>query len=94
MKLFAWNCRGLGRGTTARALRSLIRTHTPDLIFLCETKMPAPSVQSKMLRMGFPFLSQIPPVGAKGGIVVAWNANIEVEPINHNRFQISCPCLF
>jgi hypothetical protein len=40
--------------------------------------------------MGFPFLCQVPPVGSKGGIVVAWNANIEVEPINQTRFQISC----
>jgi exonuclease III len=63
MKLLAWNCRGLGRGTAARALRSLIRTHKPDLLFLCETKLSASSIQRKLHRLGFPFLSQLPAVG-------------------------------
>ncbi|GLT54752.1 hypothetical protein SLA2020_279240 [Shorea laevis] len=55
MKFIAWNCRGLGRGTAMRALRSLIRTHRSDLVFLCEVKLNAPSVQRKLLRLGFPF---------------------------------------
>lgn len=90
MKLIAWNCRGMGRGAAVRFLRSLVRSQRPDLLFLCETKIKAPILQVKLLRLGFPSLCQVPLVGTKGGLVVAWKESVEVEPINLGRFQITC----
>jgi exonuclease III len=39
MKLLSWNCRGLGKASAVRALRKLILTHRPDMVFLTETKL-------------------------------------------------------
>jgi hypothetical protein len=39
MKILSWNCRGLGNPKTVRALKKLLTNHTPDLVFLMETKL-------------------------------------------------------
>jgi hypothetical protein len=38
-------------------------------------------MQAKCHQMGFPFLIQVPPVGCKGGLVVAWKSYIDAEPV-------------
>ncbi|CAL5196476.1 unnamed protein product [Lathyrus oleraceus] len=37
MKNLAWNCRGLGKPQTTKALKHLIRLHSPNILFLSET---------------------------------------------------------
>ena len=39
MRTIAWNCRGVGRASTVRALKELIRESNPDIVFLSETKI-------------------------------------------------------
>ncbi|CAM8997192.1 unnamed protein product [Rhodiola kirilowii] len=39
MRLLCWNCRGLGKPRTVRALRDIIRVHHPQVVCLMETKM-------------------------------------------------------
>jgi hypothetical protein len=53
MKVLAWNCRGLPRGPTIRALRALIRAHHPYLLFLSETKVPSSRFWSSLVGLGF-----------------------------------------
>jgi exonuclease III len=65
MKFLAWNCRGLARGPTTRALRALIRTHRPDLLFLSETKVPSIRYQPLLFGLGFMSWLEVSPVGLK-----------------------------
>jgi exonuclease III len=39
MKILSWNCQGLGNPRTVRALKKLLDSHSPDLIFIMETKL-------------------------------------------------------
>jgi exonuclease III len=39
MKFLSWNCQGMGNPKTVRAFKKLMATHSPDLIFLMETKL-------------------------------------------------------
>uniref|UniRef100_A0A803QGV3 Reverse transcriptase domain-containing protein n=1 Tax=Cannabis sativa TaxID=3483 RepID=A0A803QGV3_CANSA len=39
MKIFAWNCRGLGNTATVRQLAALLRQHKPDVLLLSETRL-------------------------------------------------------
>jgi exonuclease III len=39
MKIISWNCQGLGNPKTVRALRKLLNHHSPDLVFIMETKL-------------------------------------------------------
>ncbi|XP_057453198.1 uncharacterized protein LOC130745070 [Lotus japonicus] len=39
MKILSWNCRGLGNLLTVRALKQLIHSKDPDVVFISETKL-------------------------------------------------------
>jgi len=38
MNLLSWNCHGLGNPRTARALKRLISSQDPNIVFLMETR--------------------------------------------------------
>ncbi|KAK4404287.1 hypothetical protein Sango_0797300 [Sesamum angolense] len=39
MKIFCWNCQGLGSSWTVRSLGDYVRLHNPSLVFISETKL-------------------------------------------------------
>jgi len=39
MMVISWNCRGMGSKVKEEAMRSLIRTETPDILLVQETKL-------------------------------------------------------
>ncbi|KAK5802672.1 hypothetical protein PVK06_030285 [Gossypium arboreum] len=39
MKIFCWNCDGVGNPMTVRELKQLLVANNPDTVFLCETKV-------------------------------------------------------
>ncbi|KAL9673458.1 hypothetical protein QQ045_029716 [Rhodiola kirilowii] len=45
MIVFSWNCQGLGRPRTVRALREAIKSHSPQIVCLLETKKRAVEVE-------------------------------------------------
>jgi hypothetical protein len=90
MKILAWNCRGLARGPTIRALRALIRTHRPDLLFLSETKVVCTRFQPYLFGLGFSAWLEVPPSGFQEGLYMAWKQGVDVEPVRINRNCISC----
>jgi len=53
MKILAWNCRGLARASTIRSLRAKVRKHSPDIIFLSETKLPPSAACIILNGLGF-----------------------------------------
>jgi hypothetical protein len=89
MKILSWNCRGFAHASTVRTLRAICSLHKPDIIFLCETKTFLQPDHNPLSFMGFPFLLQVPPVGSKGGLVVAWKMGTDIEPVFLNNHQIS-----
>lgn len=39
MKVLAWNCRGLGNPKAINALKRIVITENPQMVFLQETKL-------------------------------------------------------
>jgi exonuclease III len=76
MKVISWNCRGMGSKVKEEAIRSLIRTETPDILLVQETKLEdiAFLQASKKLWMKSEARA-IPARGASGGIDTLWNDN-------------------
>ena len=70
MIFLSWNCCGLARAATKRALRALIRDIGPDVVFLSETKIPIDRVRKFLVSLGFYNLDFVNPKGKKGGLIV------------------------
>jgi exonuclease III len=84
MKFLSWNCRGLANTSTIRSLRAIVRLNNPDVIFLSETKSAASVVTSVLLQLGFSNLVQAPPSSSRGGLLLAWK-----NDVNLNTFVVS-----
>jgi exonuclease III len=92
MKTLAWNCRGLSRPSAIRSLRNKVRNHSPDDIFLSETKT-SPSIASNILHsLGFYSIVHVPPIGSKGGLLLAWRSRVELECFVTIKFTITAWC--
>jgi hypothetical protein len=54
-----WNCRGIGNVATVHELLDLSRTHSSQLIFLCETRQKCERVQRLRNRLGLRGFSEL-----------------------------------
>ncbi|XP_060963263.1 uncharacterized protein LOC115705899 isoform X2 [Cannabis sativa] len=89
MRGVAWNCRGLGQTSTVQELKSLLRVHSPDFVFLTELKVDATPLVRILKALHFYFHIFVPPIGIAGGIVLAWKAGFCFECISCSRNHIS-----
>lgn len=79
MKILAWNCRGLCRPSAIRSLRGKIKNHSPDVMFLSETKTTSTVATVIMNNLGFFFMVHVPPSSTKGGLLLTWKTGVELE---------------
>lgn len=89
MRILVWNCRGLGGPSTVSQLKESIRLNLPDFILLSETKQTRSFIGTvcRHLKYGSRWEVQ-EPQGRKGGMLAAWNQNIEVKQIKLNDFCV------
>lgn len=69
MIVLSWNVMGLNSGPRQKAVRELIRNHSPDVLFLQETKLSVESMMglvSKLWRQGE--CQCIGAAGSSGGV--------------------------
>jgi exonuclease III len=72
MKIFGWNCRGICNALTVKALRTSIRVHNPDIIFLSETKASEHRINRVASLLGFPNYICVEAFGKSGVICLFW----------------------
>jgi hypothetical protein len=92
MKFLAWNCIGLTRASAIRSLRVKIRKFSPDVLFISETKTTATVACNIMNSMGFFLMAHAPPLGSKGGLLLAWRNGVDLECFVTNANTISTWC--
>jgi exonuclease III len=96
MKLLSWNCRALGKPSAIRALKKLIQTHQPDIIFLMETKYLNLDFQKKLKITGdtYPNSYIVDCITStnnrSGGLCMLWSKNVNLNIIAYNERYIDC----
>lgn len=79
MKLFCWNVQGLGSPRTFRALRSLLKAKTPDIVFLMETRMVDTQIANLATDVGLPNFIAVSREGLGGGLALLWRSDWSVQ---------------
>ena len=79
MSCLFWNCRGLGQPHAIRALKDLIRSNRPNLVFLIETKMSLFHMSRLKFNLGFQHFFGVDREGLSGGLLLLWNDVWEVS---------------
>jgi exonuclease III len=96
MKVLSWNCRGLGKATAIRALKKLLQTHKPDVIFLMETKFTQADFQKRCKLSGDTFPNSfivnccISTSNRSGGLAMFWTNDVNLNIIAYNDRYIDC----
>nr|DAD34711.1 TPA_asm: hypothetical protein HUJ06_005351 [Nelumbo nucifera] len=74
MICLCWNCQGLGNPRAVRALRELIHSRKPDVIFLIETLVHVNKIEEIRIHIGFADAFVVDREGRGGGIAFLWKA--------------------
>ena len=90
MRILSWNCWGVGRAPTVRALKALVNRESPDIIFISESKAKSPRVEKikECLKLRGCFC-----VNAEnkfGGLALYWVNGVSLEVIYDNKNIIAC----
>ena len=88
MKILGWNCRGICNAVTVKALRASIRVHSPEIIFLSETKASEIRIKRVATLLGFPSSFCVGARGKSGGICLFWHQHIQVDVLEYDSHLI------
>jgi exonuclease III len=96
MKILSWNCIGLGKSPAVRALRKLILTHQPDIVFLTEKKFQSSNFLLRKNSLGnnlsnhFFVDCTMSHSNRSGGLAMLWSNNIILTIVGYNNNMIDC----
>jgi exonuclease III len=78
MNMLGLNCRGLGLDAAVGELRDLIRSHNPEVVFLCETKQKKRAMEKIQWSLGFRHGVCVEGKGKGGGLGLWWRDGVDV----------------
>ncbi|XP_071918974.1 uncharacterized protein [Coffea arabica] len=88
MRAVVWNCRGSGSPLTVSQLEEVVRLHSPELVFLAETKNKKFVMNKIRMRLRYDSLFVVDPIGRAGGLAVIWRKDLEVKRVLFTDFTI------
>ena len=79
MSILSWNCRGGGNSRTVRELATICQSHSPNLVFLCETRQKAEKMRRIRGRLGLKGFCGVDSAGMSGGLALYLHESYVVE---------------
>lgn len=97
MKTLSWNCRGLGSPQAVRALKRLVRTFSPHIMFLQETFLHQSEVEKLRITLRYDGLVCVDCSGRfrSGGLALLWKSSHDISlhfcSLNHIDVTVAEP---
>jgi exonuclease III len=91
MKILSWNCRGPGKPSAIRALKKLLQSHQPSIVFLMETKFKQSDFNNKFKQIGDIYHNSCivdctnSNNNRSGGLAMFWTADVKLDIISYNE---------
>ncbi|KAJ4846114.1 hypothetical protein Tsubulata_033993 [Turnera subulata] len=92
MMLLDWNCQGIGRSLTVKALRGLLVQYGPSVMFLIETQNRGSKVERLRRMFRFPNAFYVDAIGKAGGLALWWDESTSVEVLS-SSFSFIDTCI-
>lgn len=88
MRALGWNCRGFARPAAVWNLRAMVCRHSPDVIFLAESKIR--NAQASLQGLGYAHDVDCPPIGLERGLILCWKQGVifEIVHVNANLINV------
>ena len=83
-----WNFRDAGSPLTVSQLEEVVRLHSPELVFLAETKNKKFFMNKIRMRLRYDSLFVVDPIGRAGGLAVLWRRDLVVKRVLFTDFTI------
>ena len=83
MNVLSWNCREGGNTRTVRELATICQSHSPSMVFLCETRQRADKMKKMRGRIGLKGYAGVDSNGMSGGLALYWHESYEVEIVDN-----------
>lgn len=80
-----WNCRGIGSLSIINALQSLVRAHSPEILFISETKSNKKEIRRLQDRS-----ICVEANGRAGGLALFWSDEVDVKVTGKCDHFIDC----
>ncbi|KAH7840001.1 hypothetical protein Vadar_011188 [Vaccinium darrowii] len=71
---------------TVRNLKELAKFHSPDCIFLMESRNHFVKIDAVRKVLGFSKIATVEPIGIGGGLCLMWKQSVEVEILERRQF--------
>lgn len=94
MKLLGWNVHGLGNPRTLRALKKLIYSEDPEVVFLMETKLKVWQLEGIRIKLQMVGCVGVDRVGLSGGLAPFWKEGASVSLSSMSVGHINCKITF
>ncbi|KAK3193075.1 hypothetical protein Dsin_024385 [Dipteronia sinensis] len=84
----SWNVRGLGNPRAFAALKRLLKKHSPDFVFLSETKLAGYKAAKFRDNFGFYDIFFVDSTGCSGGLMLLWKKELVVTILSFSAGHI------
>lgn len=85
MKIFSWNCHGLGNPRAVEELEDLISSFMPTVVFLMEVKVDRGVVDNLKAKKNFEVMFYVPHINNGGGLALLWKERDMVQLRRYSR---------
>ncbi|XP_071923234.1 uncharacterized protein [Coffea arabica] len=89
MKAVVWNCRGAGGLLTIPQLKEVLNFHSPNVVFLYETKNQEKFMRKVQRRIRFDNGHFVNAIGRVEGLAFFWNNEVLIEQVCSTDWYIS-----
>ncbi|XP_074362176.1 uncharacterized protein LOC141702378 [Apium graveolens] len=81
MNAISWNCRGLGNSRAVRALRDVVKSYNPSIVFLMETLSIKERIEKLRGKLGYDNQWVVDSIGRGGGLALIWKNSVKCTVI-------------
>ncbi|GMJ16170.1 hypothetical protein HRI_005286200 [Hibiscus trionum] len=93
MRIIVWNCQGLGNPETVRFLKQTLASKSPNMVFLCDTRLDKRKAEDVRRRMNMAGQLVVEKNEEGLGLLLLWDEDTKVSLLSLSKSHIDVEVL-